>query len=130
MSALPRRTFRRVVIWSLSLGCISALLAFKGATRFGASDLEDIALFFVGGCPLGCLIGLLTTAYNEKWKSLFHIWGWALLLTLLGLAFNTGTTRGFLLGALIGAVAGALIGSLLYLRVLRSSHSGAMATER
>jgi hypothetical protein len=71
---------------------------------------------------LGSVIGLLTTAYNQRWVSLFHVWGWSLLLTLFGLTFNTGTTRGFLLGAFIGAVVGASIGSVLYFRVSRGAH--------
>jgi glycerol uptake facilitator-like aquaporin len=98
---------------------VSALVAVKEATTFRAGDLENIAVFFGGGCVLGCLIGLLTTAYNEKRKSTFHIWGWALLLGLFGLAFNTGTTRGYFFGVGIGAVVGAFIGSLLYFKVAR-----------
>jgi hypothetical protein len=101
------------------VGCASALIAVKEATTFGASDWQNIVAFFAGGCVLGGLLGLLTTAYNQKRKSAFHIWGWALLLGLFGLAFNTGTTRGYLLGALIGAVVGLSIGSLLYFRVAR-----------
>ena len=114
-----RSGIRRVLIWTLALGCVSALVAVKEATTFGASDWQNILAFFAGGCVLGCLLGLLTTAYNQKRKSAFHIWGWALLLGLFGLAFNTGTTRGYLLGALIGAVVGLSIGSLVYFRVAR-----------
>jgi hypothetical protein len=119
MTSTNRSSIWRVVIWSLGVGCASAFVAVKEATTFGASDWQNIAAFFAGGCVLGCLLGLLTTAYNQKRKSAFHIWGWALLLGLLGVAFNTGTTRGYLLGALIGAVAGLSIGSLLYFRVAR-----------
>jgi zinc transporter ZupT len=119
MTSTNRSSIRRVLIWSLGVGCASALIAVKEATTFGASDWQNIVAFFAGGCVLGCLLGLLTTAYNQKRKSAFHIWGWALLLGLFGLAFNTGTTRGYLLGALIGAVVGLSIGSLLYFRVAR-----------
>jgi uncharacterized membrane protein len=123
MTDTNRSSVRRVLIWSLGVGCASALVAVKEATTFGASDWENIVAFFAGGCILGCLLGLLTTAYNQKRKSTFHVWGWALLLGLFGLAFNTGTTRGYLLGALIGAVVGLSIGSLLYFRVARGLDS-------
>lgn len=119
MTGANRSSVRRVLIWSFGVGCASALVAVKEATTFGASDWKNIVAFFAGGCVLGCLLGLLTTAYNQKRRSAFHIWGWALLLGLFGLAFNTGTTRGYLLGALIGAVVGLSIGSLLYFRVGR-----------
>ena len=119
MTSTNRSSIRRVLIWSLGVGCASALVAVKEATTFGASDWQNILAFFAGGCLLGCLLGLLTTAYNQKRKSSLHVWGWALLLGLFGLAFNTGTTRGYLLGALIGAVVGLSIGSLLYFRVAR-----------
>jgi hypothetical protein len=119
MTSTNRSSTRRVLIWSLAVGCASALVAVKEATAFGATDWENIVAFFAGGCVVGCLLGLLTTAYNQKRKSAFHIWGWALLLGLFGLAFNTGTTRGYLLGALIGAIVGLSIGSLLYLKVAR-----------
>lgn len=122
-----RSGIRRIFIWSLALGCVSALVGAKEATTFGTGDLENIAAFFAGGCVLGCLIGLLTLAYNEKRRSVFHIWAWALLLGLFGLAFNTGTTRGYLLGALIGAIAGALIGSVVYLRVVRNDTTEGVA---
>jgi len=125
-----RSGMRRVWVWTLALGLVSALVAVKEATTFGTSDLENIAAFFAGGCVLGCLLGLLTTAYNEKRRSAFHIWGWALLLGLFGLAFNTGTTQGYLLGALIGAVVGLSIGSLLYFRVARRTDSSSDATGR
>jgi hypothetical protein len=72
-------------------------------------------------------MGLLTTAYNEKRKSMFHIWGWAPLLGLLGFAFNTGTTCGYLLGVVIGLVVGAFTGSVLYLRVTRIHTTGGIA---
>ena len=123
MNGTNRSVVRRVLIWSLGVGCASALVAVKEATTFGASDWENIALFFAGGCVLGCLLGLLTSAYNQKRRTAFHIWGWALLLGLFGLAFNTGTTRGYLLGSLIGAVVGLSIGSLLYVRVQRELDS-------
>jgi hypothetical protein len=123
MSVTNRSAVRRVLIWSLGVGCASALVAVKEATTFGVSDWENIAVFFAGGCGLGCLLGLLTTAYNERRRSAFHIWGWALLLGLFGLAFNTGTTRSYSLGAVIGAVVGLAIGSLLYSRVTRSLDS-------
>jgi uncharacterized membrane protein YeaQ/YmgE (transglycosylase-associated protein family) len=119
---------RRVLIWSFGVGCASALLAVKEATTFGAGDWENIVAYFVGGCVLGFLLGLLTTVYNQKRRSTFHVWGWALLLGLFGLAFNTGTSRSYLLGALIGAVVGLSIGSLLYLRVARGlASSGGVA---
>ncbi|HET9180735.1 MAG TPA: hypothetical protein VFP59_01270 [Candidatus Angelobacter sp.] len=101
------------------MGCASALIAAKAATTFGASDWENIAEFFASGCALGGLLGMLTTAYNRRRKSTFHIWGWALLLGMFGLAFNTGTTRGYFLGTLIGSLVGLGIGSLLYLRISR-----------
>jgi hypothetical protein len=123
MNGTNRSVVRRVLIWSLGVGCASALVAVKEATTFGASDWENIALFFAGGCVLGCLLGLLTSAYNQKRRTAFHIWGWAVLLGLFGLAFNTGTTRGYLLGSLIGAVIGLSIGSLLYVRVGRELDS-------
>ena len=123
MNGTNRSVVRRVLIWSLGVGCASALVAVKEATTFGASDWENIAVFFAGGCGLGCLLGLLTTAYNQRRRSAFHVWGWALLLGLFGLAFNTGTTRGYFLGALIGAVVGLAIGSLLYFRVARGLDS-------
>ena len=56
----------RVALWSLGLGIVGALLGIKGATVLDAADWRDIGVFFVGGCAFGCLIGLLTTAYNEK----------------------------------------------------------------
>lgn len=124
MTGANRSSARRVLIWSLGVGCASALVAIKEATTFGAGDWENIVAFFAGGCVLGCLLGLLTAAYNQKRKSVFHIWGWALLLGLFGLAFNTGTTRSYFLGALIGAAVGLAIGSLLYFRVSRGLDSG------
>ena len=123
MTNTNRSSIPRVLIWSLAVGCASAIVAVKEATTFGAGDWQNIVLFFAGGCVLGCLLGLLTTAYNQRRKSAFHIWGWALLLSLFGLAFNTGTTRGYLLGALIGAVVGLSIGTLLYFMVARGPDS-------
>src|SRR2546430_1347279 len=117
---------KRVLGWSLALGCASALVGVKEATTFGAGDLENIAAFFGGGCVLGGLVGLLTTAYNEKRKTMFHIWGWALLLGLFGLVFNTGTTRGYFLGVVIGALVGAFVGSFIYLRVTRIHTTGSI----
>ncbi len=123
MTGTTRSSVRRVLIWSFGVGGASALVASKQATTFGTSDWENIVAFFASGCVLGCLLGLLTTAYNQRRKSVFHIWGWALLLGLFGLAFNTGTTRDYLLGALIGIVVGLSIGSLLYFRVKRELDS-------
>jgi uncharacterized YccA/Bax inhibitor family protein len=125
MTITNRSSARRVLMWSLGVGCASALVAIKEATTFGASDWQNIAVFFAGGCVLGCLLGLLTTAYNQKRKSAFHIWGWALLLGLFGLAFNNGTTRNYFLGALIGAAVGLSIGALLYFRVARGADASA-----
>ncbi len=71
MTITNRSSARRVLMWSLGVGCASALVAIKEATTFGASDWQNIAVFFAGGCVLGCLLGLLTTAYNQKRKSAY-----------------------------------------------------------
>ena len=104
---------RRILVWSLPLGCLAALIAAKRAT-FELHDLGEIAIAFSWGAFLGSLLALLTKAYNEKRREGFHIWGWALTLMLIGFAINTGTTRGLVLGALIGAFAGVVLGSVLY----------------
>jgi hypothetical protein len=125
-----RSEIRRVLTWTLALGCASAFIAVMGAKTFGAGDLQNIAAYFAGGCVLGCLVGLLMVAYNEKRKTVFHIWGWTLFLSLFGLAFNTRTSRGYLFGALIGAIAGALIGLVVYRRVVRLDTTEALAGRR
>ena len=127
---MRNRTIRRVTVWSLALGFVSALLAAKSSTSFDARDWGEIALFFLGGCPVGCLLGLLTTAFNEKRKSLFHVWGWALLVGCFGFLFNDGDVRSILTNSLIGTAAGALIGSLLYFMVSRRPDSGAQVAGR
>jgi hypothetical protein len=121
-------TIRRVLIWSLAVGSIASLLGVKAATTFETNELEAIGGLFAGGCMLGALLGLLTTAYNQRKRTLFHIWGWALLLGLCGLVFNTGTARGYLLGAGIGIAIGAFIGSMLYLRVARRVGASGVVT--
>lgn len=63
---LPGLGRPRVLLWSLVLGCISALVAIKGVTTFGTNALENIAAYFGGGAALGYLIGLVTTVYNEN----------------------------------------------------------------
>jgi integral membrane sensor domain MASE1 len=113
------RVVRRVSFWSVGLGLGAAFLALKRPAPFDAQDWMEIAFAFLCGCLFGCLLGLLTTAYNERRKSLFHIWGWMLLLGTPGFFLNSGggDVREGLIGSLIGGALGAIIGSFLYSRV-------------
>lgn len=119
MKDMQNQTIRRVVVWGLSLGFVSALLAAAASTSFDARDWEDIGIGFMGGCLCGCLLGMLTTTYNQKRKSLFYIWGWALLLGSLGTLVNAYGLRAALIGGLAWASVGAMIGLTFYWLVLR-----------
>ncbi len=122
MRAVGHSFTPRILAWSIAIGFVGVLLALKGTTQFTAAELKEIVVFFLGGAALGCLVGFLFTAYNEKRRTLFHIWGWGALGALLGLLFNTGTPWGYGCGAMVGAALGVLLGWVAYAKVARVAH--------
>jgi hypothetical protein len=107
----------RVCLWSLGLGAASGVLTLKEVNRWGAGEVLNMIVSIIGGSLVGALVGYLITAYEQRRRTAFHVWGWALLISPLGLTLSLAFGVGIYQGLLLGGLFGALFGSVLLYRV-------------